>query len=719
MREIAVWVVAVEILGLVVLPPLREFFGNRRDAALLSRPLGLAVTAYVAWILTLIATGAFTRATMFLALLLVAGFALWRHRRLARKAPENAGLWGAEETRAAVLFWGCCAVFLLLRAAYPEIYGQEKYMDLAFLNSINRYGAMPPFDPWMAGRTINYYYWGYLLAAALTKLAAVPTMLAYNLSIATFAGGSFTAAACLGFRLSGGRRAAALWAATATVFGGNLVGALDAWHAPLGRGFDYWHASRVIGAGNTINEFPFFTFLQADLHPHLLAFPFFLAAFAVASRYVELSELGKEARSAGRRVFALAGPVLLLAFTAGTARAANAWNLPAIGFLLAFAGLFRRSGARRWPSRGEIVPGLVEGALLFFLALALFWPYSLSYALVNKGLAAATMHSGLIEFLGVWGILFAAAFAALLPTLATEDERQRRGRALTIAAVAMGSLVLALAKNAPALVVLIPLGVLAARLLVRALSKRSGDSGQAFLGFCLLLAVAIIAGCEFVYFRDDYGADLQRMNTIFKFYHQAWPLLAVAAAVLAERAWAAGGRGSRALRAVLAVSIVLLLLYPADALLWRLSQVQGGLKLSAWSALARRSPGDAAAIAWLERNARSGMVVLEASGDPYSDFARISSHTGIPTVLGWANHEGLWRGGDEEIGQRWAMIRAFYGGADDSIASSILQRFHVTHVVLGDLERRAYPAADRIARYPFLEAVFPGPTTVYRVLLSR
>jgi len=61
------------------------------------------------------------------------------------------------------------------------------------------------------------------------------------------------------------------------------------WVASAGfaKDFDYWHASRVIASGDTINEFPFFTFFHADLHPHLLAFPFFLATFAVADRWIE------------------------------------------------------------------------------------------------------------------------------------------------------------------------------------------------------------------------------------------------------------------------------------------------------------------------------------------------------------------------------------------------------------------------------------------------
>jgi uncharacterized membrane protein len=108
---------------------------------------------------------------------------------------------------------------------------------------------------------------------------------------------------------------------------------------------------------------------------------------------------------------------------------------------------------------------------------------------------------------------------------------------------------------------------------------------------------------------------------------------------------------------------------------------------------------------------------MEATGDPYSEFARISSHTGVPTVLGWANHEGLWRSNDAEVAQRAAAVRTFYTTTDQRTAATVLQKYHVTHVVVGDMERRTYPMAGNVASFPFLEPVAPGGTTVYRVSL--
>jgi YYY domain-containing protein len=723
------WILTVEVLGVACLPLLRAFFDNRRDAALLSRPVGLALAAYLGWALSLSKILRFDRGTLILAVALIgaSSFFVWRSRRRAGATPEP--LFALEEKRAALFFWLPTAVFLAIRAAVPEVLGAEKFMDLAFFNSLTRFGAMPPADPWMSGYTINYYYWGYLLAAALAKISAVPTFVSYNFAVATFAGYSFVAAACLGLRLSGGRWLAGAWAGVGAVFGGNLAGALDAWHIPFTRDFDYWHASRVIAAGKTINEFPFFTFFHADLHPHLLAFPFFIAAFAAAHRYMEIEPRPLATPWKATEALQKAWPLFLLSLLAGTARGANNWNLPAMGLLFVFVGVFRVTQGRRLPRFGEALWGALVGIGILLLSLVLWLPYTKSYELETQGLGKTTMKSDLLEFLGVWGILLAAGYAGLLSASAgsEEDERSRARFRLVMAVLAFASLLAAFFARAPALVVILPLGLLAFWIAVRALKSPEGNGEDLFASFLVILALAMVAGCEFIYFKDNYGQDLQRMNTIFKFYHQAWPLLAIGVAVFGERAWRErAGRGV-AVRATLAAAMALSLFYPIEAAVSRLRQHEGSVSLDLRAALTRRNSGDAEAIAWLEGHAAGGSVVLEATENPYSEYSRISSHTGIPTVLGWANHEGLWRRSNDskiaqrvadEIARRGADVKTFYTTTDSRTAEEILRKYRVTHVVVGDLERRSYPAADSVGTFSFLKPALSGATAIYQVAVA-
>ncbi len=723
MRDIVAWIVTVELLGAAVLPLLRAFFDNRRDAALLSRPMGLAIVAGVAWAFTLLGLP-FERFLLLICLVLVAAASFLVARAARERFPGP--FWGAEERLATLLFWACAAVFLAVRAAWPEILGQEKFMDLAFLSSLTRNTNMPPVDPWMAGLTINYYYWGYLLIAAATKLAAIFALLpgrvpgisvlvSYNLALATLAGYSFVAAACLGMRLSRGRLGAALAAAGATVFAGNVAGALDGWGFFLGRGFDYFHASRVIGAGDTINEFPFFTFFQADLHPHLLGFPYFIAAFAVGHRFL-VREPGS-----GRGLWREWSPALLFAFTAGTAIAANLWTIPAVGILMVVVCALRPARGREIPRPGQAALGAAGGALLLYASYAMWWFYESSFSLTRKnpsehGPAWNTMTSGLIEFAGVWGLFLAVGLVAAWPRAVGDDETARRRTDLFFALVALCSVAAGLLTHAPALIVVLPLLALAALAAWRGLT-RTHDPEETFTAFLLLLGLSILAGCEFIHFKDSYGDRLQRMNTLFKFYHQAWPLLAAAIAVFAHKAWtAARGRRRAALGSLLAACALAGVLYPAAAILQRLGQREGPWTLDARPALTRRNAGDAAVIAWLDRNSSGPTVVMEATGDPYSEYARIASHTGVPTVLGWANHEGLWRENDPRIGERANAVRAFYTTRDADNAYRILESYHVTYVVLGDMERRSYPGAAAVAGLPFLDPVFSsGSTVLFRV----
>ena len=196
-------------------------------------------------------------------------------------------------------------------------------MEFAYLNAVIKTTFFPPYDPWFAGGYLNYYYFGYVLVAALARLTGVMPAIAFNVAVATFY--ALTASAAFSFvgnlfRL-GGRpglsRGAAIGAGVAGVFLVALVGNLDgflqlverlaqaarvggqsavpglAGLVALGAGipavlfggqpleaFDFWRSSRVI-PNNTINEFPFWTFLFADLHPHLMSIPYQVVTLGV------------------------------------------------------------------------------------------------------------------------------------------------------------------------------------------------------------------------------------------------------------------------------------------------------------------------------------------------------------------------------------------------------------------------------------------------------
>ena len=334
------------------------------------------------------------------------------------------------------------------------------------------------------------------------------------------------------------------------------------------------------------------------------------------------------------------------------------------------------------------------------------------------------MFSEIPELLGVWGILLATALLGLWPRPADDSEGAKRRRDLGLAVAAAVSFVCGFALHRPAMAIVLFVSLLALRAAWKGLRAPEDDAAGVFAAFLVLLALGMIGGCEVVYFKDTYGQDLQRMNTIFKFYHQAWPLLAIGSVVFVGRSWEAGAVHRVAYRAALAVLALLALMWPLNVSVSRFRQKDAPLSLDAHGPLVKRNAGDAAVIDWLMKNAPQGSVLLEASGDPYSEYARMSAHTGIPTVLGWSNHEGLWRATakaeDPEVAERLARIKLFYTTPDPRTALATLQKYGVTHVILGDMERRTSGSNPAIGQFPFLFPVFQsGGTAVYTVPRPR
>jgi YYY domain-containing protein len=204
----------------------------------------------------------------------------------------------------------------------------------------------------------------------------------------------------------------------------------------------------------------------------------------------------------------------------------------------------------------------------------------------------------------------------------------------------------------------------------------------------LLTALLLTFSVEFVYLRDTFGT---RMNTVFKFYYQAWVLLALVAAF--SVAWLARFAG-RALRwgglTLIALLTVAGLFYPALATYTRAERFQTQPTLDGAAYLARQNPADAAAAAWLRQNVTGVARVLEAYGGSYTYAGRISAQTGLPTLLGWEGHELQWRGDTAVQEPRKPIIQRIYGSATGAELQGLLNQWQIDYVLVGDLERQVY-----------------------------
>ena len=368
-----------------------------------ARPLGVLLLGYLYWLGSTARVLPNSRLGVVLALLVLAAAAVamgWRSRAAVRSAlvGDRAFVLAVE-----ALFLLAFAAAAFLRSYVPEIAATEKPMEFGFFNAVLRADHFPPNDPWLAGSPISYYYFGYVLLAAVTHLAGTAASVAFNLGLAfTFA---LAAAAIFGLgaelvsRAAPGRRLArplifgALAVGLALVLA-NLEGALElgaarGWLSPRLYGslsieglsglkatehwypdefWWWWRATRIVPA--TITEFPFFSFLLGDLHPHVMAIPFRFLILAIGGAVL----MGDWQPGFGlwrRHPLRL----LIVALLIGTMGPLSTWDLPAMIALLFVAALLRglRAGAAAPEALAKGVAFVTAPLLLGTVALLPFW----------------------------------------------------------------------------------------------------------------------------------------------------------------------------------------------------------------------------------------------------------------------------------------------------------------------------------------------------------
>jgi uncharacterized membrane protein len=188
---------------------------------------------------------------------------------------------------------------------------------------------------------------------------------------------------------------------------------------------------------------------------------------------------------------------------------------------------------------------------------------------------------------------------------------------------------------------------------------------------------------------DPYGEAMHRMNTVFKCYAGAALLLALATALLLPLPLSSR-RAPRTVRVVLVLALAAALVHPVSVAVGRTRGKNGTLDGLAW--MSAEAPGDRAAVEWLRRSTPPDTRLLEVSGGAYSDHGRMGTFSGRPTLLGWAAHEGLWRGdaGGAEMARRQAEIKTVYTSTDLAAVREILVRRRIRYVVTGPLERKEF-----------------------------
>lgn len=715
------WYLTLVVATWALAPVARLACGRLADrGAFVARPIALLAVVWPNWFLASVSPIPYATAGLW-ATVLVLGLVSWG---LTLRKREPLGEWLRYLLIAEAVSLVVYAGYAIVRGYAPNIAGTEKPMDAAFFAANRRAADMPPLDPWLSGETVNYYYLGYTLHAAVARMSGVSTWVGFNLALATTFSMGVCAAAGLAFnavRAWFGSRLAVLAGALGgffVMFAGNMYTPVkllehpaQTWRADWWGGIG-WNASRIVkDVGSpqvdTINEFPSFSFVLGDLHPHVSALPFTLVALALALNFLltprDIEPPSQFAHWAG---LAVAGAII------GSLYPMNSWDFPTYlaAALLAIAISLGLSRNALFSGGIVAVASVVAWApfIVTFVPFATGSEQDLPSALrgipgVSGALKAVALYEGprtsVGEFLTVFGMpwLIAIVFLTLKLVLSDHDNNERFPKALVVACGIIA--VIALAWPAPVLVLAgFPL-IASGWLLWRDRERPLGVDSVASLLFAAGFALVLVT--EFFYLRDVFGG---RMNTLFKIYYQVWTLTGIASALAVislwqtVRAWLVP---KTLLLGAVAVALIAGFSYPVISerawTVWNGPRSWKGLDGAAF--IGPEAPGDLAAIEWLTDNAKSNDVMLEAPGCSYEvnggfPTSGVAAFTGVPTIIGWFGHEGQWRGGqpsllrevnpvsNTEPAPRVSDAEAMY--ADPS--SPLFAKYHVTLLYIGKYE---------------------------------
>jgi YYY domain-containing protein len=672
-----VWYLASGLVGAIAFPVTHAFFPRLADrGAGVSRILGLVgVTYLLATVvqIRLLPNGRGAAWFCMLMTALAAGFLFWKRRALLVDFfRQRWRLVAAGEAAFAVGF----LLFLGIRALSPEIYWGEKPMDFSILNILVRTRGFPASDPWFAGAPLGYYAFGQQMIAFLSLLTGVPTRFAFNLAFGLLGGlmlqGSFTLLRNWTGRLSAGVAGAALTAVL-----GNLSG-LREWlvnHRSLDWNY-FWATSRVIR--DTINEYPFWSLVFADLHAHVLAMPVFLLVAAAALHFVRV-----HADPPARTVSRIASGAVL-GFAAAAQALTNAWDVPLLAGLFVILLVVTATTSGFAPARLlRLVPGTVSAVGVAAVTILPLWVRGGGGP--GWGLEREPGAKG-VDVVTVFGLFFFLALAWWLGFFSRRLREQGLGDGKRIVFV----LLLAVLFTVLGFVSAEVFGLAGVMLFAAAALDRSTEPDERLACGLVAAAFFLIVFTQRVYISD-------RMNTFFKLYVEAWLLFAIGTAALVFRradrpgAFARWPLAARVGAGVIATAALFTTVTAARGAVSNHFAAYSGPSLDGLRYLAESRPGEYRAIQWLRGNVKGTPVILEAQGDPYQDFSRVSMNTGLPTVLGWEHHVKQRGNPESEVIERREAIQRIYSATDAASVERLLRRYHVGYVYVGWLERKTYP----------------------------
>jgi len=689
------WIFTVEILSFLAFPILFLVLPKFKDRGWgLSKVFGILFFSFLIWILAsvnIISFNYFWTLIIFLLLAAVGISAFCLRRKAVTKfLKQDKKLIIVEEA----VFLGLFGLFALLRSLNPEIYWGEKPMDFTILNSLLRAEHFPPYEAWLSGAVLNYYYFGSFTIAALTKLTIIPANFTYNLGLATTQALIFIAVFSLILNItkkfSWGFLAASLAA---------LLGNFEAIAQLLrGRALDFgffWDTTRIIPSG--IEEYPIWSFLFGDLHAHYLALPYLVLPIAFI---YGISQGFPKVFSKNQLAL-----YLLFSLSLGVMFITNSWNWPTLAMFAVLFGLvstFVYSCETKLYQPLKFALSFLAVILAAGASLVFVFPFFLAAPQKPQGMnweENAAVNLG--QIFSIWGIFLIPIIGYLFYEFYQKYLKQINFKRIVPIILVIGTLVFLIVNNFwpiekrlqnPVNALFLFLAVL---ILISLISSVLRKEKELLLPKSLLVVVmAALLFSQFFFFAD-------KMNTIFKIYVQSWIFLAVISVLLVASLWPAVLKFKKTARLIIYPTAILLLTISGITTLTDVvinsttTHVPVDIKklprptLDGTAYLKLKDADLAKALEFLNRM-KGTPVIVEAYKTAYGDYTRISMNTGLPTVVGWEHHLKQ-RGNDPlEIEKRKNDLKDIYESRDKNKVRELLRKYAVKYIYLGKLEQETY-----------------------------
>lgn len=740
------WYIPLFIAGIIFLPVTSRLFASFVDKGYpFAKTIAIMVTSYLLLVLGIFKIAPFSFTTIILVLISITVFSI--PLILLKQKPSKYG-WKPilfiifEE----LVFFLSLYFLAYVRSQEPSIHGLEKYMDFGFIQSILRSRFFPPLDMWLSADTqnpqgffINYYYFGHLTGAFLIKLSNISSEVGYNLILATiFAQGitlTFSLALNLMYAFTKKCAPSFLGAILSTFivnFGGNLhtiylftsgypaEKPIPFWQIlSTYNPTKYWYPNATRFIPFTIHEFPSYSYVVADLHGHVFDIPFVLTTLAIllvlflnhhvkkhkdvithttisSDNPISTTSNGSQFKSSTSLAANQSQPIptdsnqfqpistnfnrfqpiptdfnrfqpilpIILSFLTAIHYMTNAFDGP-IYILLAGFVFFILFG---------ISKQFVISSLLLVLGFIVFsFPFSMNFVPFASGIGVNCSPTFLTNIGKIGPFLF--------------EKGNCQPDPLWMLFVLWGFFIFHF--------IILSIVTFLENHRNKSSEKLSLIHTDVFVYVLFLFGTFLITIPEFFYVKDIYPAHF-RANTMFKMGYQAFIMMGIASIYTILRTLY-----SQVLhigqKTMLFFCSLILLFFVSIYSFYAFPSYYGSFvespktpNMNGLSWLKTSYPEDLELIRYMNTHITGQPVILEAQGDSYTDYDRISAYTGLPTIAGWWVHEWLWRGSSSIVGDRIPDINALYEDTNLENTKKLLEKYHVEYVVVSRMEREKY-----------------------------